>query len=240
MKNSTMKKRNTASNRSETRVSRMKNGIKIIVTSALLLAATSATAGIVFLPTSGMYTNQELAPVNVQRLDDSIIRVHTTGLTGELTLKGSDFPPESDISTTARVVLPFDQELELVINLFTGVVEGSSSGQYINNTELWDFIADVRGNATCLPLNGRDCGQLIVTLELRGVLSDPNNPSVVGQLRKEMLGSLVVDASDWAVWTAMSANATIGGNEGLISLLLGDANLDGQLTSMEGAEDVGV
>ena len=228
MKNSTMKKRNTASNRSETRISRMKNGIKIIVTSALLLAATSATAGIVFLPTSGMYTNPELAPVNVQRLDDSIIRVHTTGLTGELTLKGSDFPPESDISTTARVVLPFDQELELVINLFTGVVEGSSSGQYINNTELWDFIADVRGNATCLPLNGRDCGQLIVTLELRGVLSDPNNPSVVGQLRKEMLGSLVVDASDWAVWTAMSANATIGGNEGLISLLPGDANLDGR------------
>ena len=207
----------------------MKNGIKIIVTSALLLAATSATAGIVFLPTSGMYTNQELAPVNVQRLDDSIIRVHTTGLTGELTLKGSDFPPESDISTTARVVLPFDQELELVINLFTGVVEGSSSGQYINNTELWDFIADVRGNATCLPLNGRDCGQLIVTLELRGVLSDPNNPSVVGQLRKEMLGSLVVDASDWAVWTAMSANATIGGNEGLINSVLQYASCNGAL-----------
>ena len=229
MKNSTIKKLDTATNRNDTRISRMKNGIKIIVTSALLLAATSATAGIVFLPTSGMYTNQELAPVNVQRLDDSIIRVHTTGLTGELTLKGSDFPPESDISTTARVVLPFDQELELVINLFTGVVEGSSSGQYINNTELWDFIADVRGNATCLPLNGRDCGQLIVTLELRGVLSDPNNPSVVGQLRKEMLGSLVVDASDWTVWTAMSANATIGGNEGLINSVLQYASCNGAL-----------
>ncbi|NNE64239.1 MAG: hypothetical protein HKN34_09150, partial [Gammaproteobacteria bacterium] len=190
MENSTKKKCDTGSNLSEAGKVGIKNRLKIIATSALLLAATNAMAGLVFLPGSIVHTNTELAPVSVQHLDDGSMRVHTTGLTGELSLNisasGNDeSPPHFNIATTEKVVLPFDQELELVINLFTGVVEGSSSGQYINNTELWDFIADVRGNATCLPLNGRDCGQLIVTLELRGVLSDPNNPSVVGQLRKE-------------------------------------------------------
>jgi hypothetical protein len=221
MKNPKMKHLDSASNRSKTGKVGIKNRLKIIVTSALLLAATNAVAGIIFLPAGGQYTNPELAPVNVQRLDERIIRVHTTGLNGELTLKGSDFPPEYDIATTEKVVLPFDQVLELVINLSTGVVEGRASGQYVASTVLNDWIeAVVQGTATCLPLDGRDCGQLVVDLEFQGVMTDPNDPSIVGHVRGGMLGSLVWDGSDVAHWAAMSANTTIGGNEGLINSIL--------------------
>ena len=229
-----MKKRDTASNRSDTRMTRIKNGIKIIVTGALLLTASSAYAGIISLPGSNVYTDPEFAQLNIQNLGDETFRVHSSGLTGELTIQGSDFPPEYDVPTTAKVVLSFDQELELVINLSTGVVEGRASGQYINSTELWDWRlhADVQGNASCLPLNGLDCGQLVVDLELQGVLSDPNDPSKVGQLRMKVLGSLVWDDTNVAHWAAISANTTIGGNDGLINSLVvvvvhGDANLDG-------------
>jgi len=233
MQNPTMKKRDTTTSRGETGRVGLKNRLKIIAASALLLAATSATAGIVFLPTSGMYTNPELAPVNLQRLGDSIIIVHTTGLNGELRLNGSDFPPEYELPASATGKLFMSQELELVINLSLGVVEGRASGQYINSHELWDYRlhADVRGNASCLPLNGRDCGQMVVDLELRGTLSDPNNPASVGQIKIELLGSLVVDGDDLGIWAAMSANTTIAGNEGLnnsLSWMEGDANLDGR------------
>jgi hypothetical protein len=214
------KKCDAASAGSDTRMPRMKNSIRAIVTTALLLMASGAMAGIVFLPVGGQYKNPELATVNIY-IDDIIIGVHTKGLNGELNIKGSDFPPEYDIATTAKGVLQFDQNLELVINLSTGVVEGSSSGQYINSTELWDwrFQADVRGNATCLPLNGRECGQLVVDLEVQGVLSDPNDPSIVGKLHSEILGSLVWDGNAMGHWAAMSANTTIGGDAVLINNL---------------------
>jgi hypothetical protein len=221
MKNATTKKRDMASNRSEVRVS-MKNRLIIIATSALLLVATSATAGIIFLPGSNVYANPELAPVNVQHLGNDIVRIHTTDLTGELTLKGSDFPPEYEVPASATGKLFISQELELVINLSLGVVEGRASGQYLNNTELWDWRlhADVQGKATCLPLNGRECGQLVVDLELRGALSDPNNPASVGQMRMKMLGSLIWDDTDMMRWAAMSANATLGVNEVMINSFL--------------------
>ena len=77
--------------------------------------------------------------------------------------------------------------------------------------------AEVRGKATCLPLNGRACGQLVVDLEIQGILSDPNDPSIVGKLHSEILGSLIWDDTDLARWSAMSGNTTIGGNEKLIN-----------------------
>ena len=228
MQISTIKKCDTGSNRRDIGMTGMKKRLKIIVTSALLLVASSATAGIVFLPGSNVYANPELAPVTVQHLGNDIVRIHTTGLNGELILKGSDFPPEYEVPASATGKLLISQELELVINLSLGVVEGRASGQYVTETEIWD--AQVRGNATCLPLNGLACGQLIVDLELRGALSDPNNPASVGQMRIDMLGSFVWDGSDTGHWAAMSANTTIGGNEALInsrSWAQGDFNADG-------------
>lgn len=234
MKNSTMTTYYTASNCSDTKMTRMKSGIKIIVTSALLLAASSAMAGIIYLPVGGRYQAPETAPVSIQNLGGESFRINTTGLIGELTIQGSDFPPDYDIGTTDNVVLPFEQELELFINLSSGVVEGRAS--ILTNNENMFVIAghtdssgrilirldaEVQGNATCLPLNGLDCGQLVVDLELRGVVSDPNDPAIIGQLRMNVLASLYFDGNDVGLgsWAAMSANTTIGGNEGLINSL---------------------
>ena len=206
----------------------MKNGIKTIVTSALLLASSSAFAGIFFLGAGGQYIAPNLALVSIENLTEQTVRIRTSGLNGELSFKGSDFPPKYEVPASATGKLPFAQELELVINLATGVVEGSSSGQILCNNEvlnlegssngqalcsnevLNDFRMDMQGKATCLPLNGRECGQLVVDLELRGVLTDPNDPSKVGQLQMVMLGSLVWDDTNVAHWAAISANTTIG------------------------------
>jgi hypothetical protein len=229
MNNSAMKNRNTASNRSEIRRISMKNRLKIMVTSALLLAATSAMAGIIFVPVGGHYTNPELAPVNIQHFDGGTIIVLTNGLIGEWTIQGSDFPPEYEVPASATGKLPVTQQLELFIDLSTGVVEGNSSGQMLCNNEPVNFRADVRGYASCLPLNGRDCGQLVVDLELRGALSDPNNPASVGQMRMEMLGSLIWDDTDMMHWAAMSTNASLWGNDLFINSALEYARCRGSL-----------
>ena len=240
MKNSTMIKRETGSNRCETSKVGIRNRLKIIATSALLLAATNATAGIISLSGSNTYTAPEPAQMTISNCPGdfnvaSCVRIHTTGLTGELTIQGSDFPPEHDIATTEKVVLPFDQELELVIDIAKGTVSGRSTTNFHDVTSSKAVVSaaaaawGVRGSASCLPLNGRECGQLVVDLELRGVLSDPNDPTSVGQLQQRMLGSLIWDDTNVAHWAAMSANTTIGGNEGLINLVSGYARCNGAL-----------
>lgn len=70
MKNSTMNNCDIASSRIQIRRISLKNRIKITVTSALLLMATNAMAGIEFLPTSGMYVNPEFVPVEIQNVGD--------------------------------------------------------------------------------------------------------------------------------------------------------------------------
>jgi hypothetical protein len=229
MKNSTTKNPDTASNRSDTRIARLKNGIKIVVTSVLLLAASSAMAEITFLPAVSQVVDvDQWMRFQISSGDQpGEIELRSTGLKSEWII----FPAGPTTHGANETLLQLDQELSLVINLSLGVVEGSSSGQVLMTNEPWGvFRAQVRGNASCLPLNGLDCGQLVLDLELHGALSDQYNPAIVGQLHMQMLGSLIVDSTDFGVWAAMSANATIGGNEGLInslSGLLGDANLDG-------------
>ena len=234
MQISKIKKLDTASNRSAARMARMKNGLKIIVTSALMLAASSAMAGIIYLPVGGRYLAPEQAPVSIQNLGGESIRINTSGLTGELAISkvnasGNDeSPPLWDIATTEKVVVPFEQQLDLIIDLAEGTVSGHASMDKAS-AKLAQF-ASVQGTATCLPLNGLECGQLVVDLELQGVVSDPNDPAIVGQLRMNMLASMIFDGSDVGFWAAMSANARIGGNEGLINSIL----------SMEEGESSGV
>ena len=133
----------------------MKNSLKIIATSALLLTASSAMAGLLSSPMGINFSNSELAPVNVQRLDESIIRVHTTGLTGELTISkvnssGNDeSPPSWDTATTEKVVLPFEQELQFDIDYADGIVSGRSTANiYDQSSPLLVVTAEVRGKAT--------------------------------------------------------------------------------------------
>jgi len=237
MKNSTMKQRDSASSRGEIKRISMKNKLRIILTSALLLATTSAMAGIIFVPVSGRYITPELASVNVQRLDDGNVRIHTTGLNGELSLRCSDFPPGYEVAASAEGVLPFIQQLDLITDLAEGTVSGHASMDA--SSSLLAQSAFVRGTASCLPLNGHDCGQLVVDLQLRGALADPNDPTIVGQLRMKLLGNLIwgggAGGGIWGggagggIWGAMSANATLGGNEALINSAVEYASCRGAL-----------
>ena len=242
MKNSTRKQLDTASGGGDSRMIKVKNGIRTIVTSALLLAATNATAGIIFVPMGSQYTNPELVPVNVQQLDGGSIRIHTTGLTGELSFQGSDLPPEYALPGADNGVLPFEQELELVVDLAAGTVAGRAISNFGDaSSPLLVATAEVRGNISCLPRNGVECGQLVVDLELRGVLSSPNDPSVVGRIQTELLGSMIFDSAldgppvsifdfpTFAYWIAMPTNTTIAGNPGLISSALEYASCRGAM-----------
>ena len=100
-----------------------------------------------------------------------------------------------------------------------GLVEGRSHGRISTQDSTLEYATKGRSNATCLPYNGRSCGQLVVDVDMRGALSDPNNPASVGQMRMEMLGSLIWDDTDMMHLAAMSANTTMGGNEALINSL---------------------
>ena len=223
MKNSTIQNCDPGLNRSDTRRISVITRMKIIVTSTLLLTASSAFAGITFLSGINVYTDLELAQVDIQNLGDETFRVHSSGITDDLIIEGP-------LPETAAGKLHVTQQLDLVVNLSLGVVEGTAMGYILSlpNNETMSFRADVQGHVTCLPLNGRECGQLVLDLEFQGVLSDPNDPASVGRLSGETLGSLVWDETAAGYWTAMSANTTIGGNEGIInSLSWIDFNPDG-------------
>ena len=229
MKCSTMNKRNTASKQGDDRKVGIKNPLKIMVASALLLAATNAVAGIIFVSVGGNYINPELAPVSIQDNGSGSAVVRTTGLVGELSLDASDVPPKFDPPASGCKRFPFDQELELVINLSLGVVEGHTSGSIATENGLLEYRADVRGNATCVPAGGSDCGQVIVDLETRGAFVDASDPMLPGLIRMETLGSLL-RGPDGARWTSLSSNARLGGDAGLIS----------SITSMGEGESCGI
>jgi len=208
----------------------MKNNLKIILGGALLLVTSIAVAGIIFVPVGGRYANPEFAPVDIQDIGDGMVRIRTTGLTGEFSLDASDVPPEFDPPASGCKRFPFEQRLELVINLSLGVVEGRTRGRISTQDGTLEYRGEVRGNATCVPSGGRSCGQLIVDLDTRGViLADVSDPVRPGLIRMEILGS-ILRGPDGAQWASLTSNARLGGDAGLIS----------SITSMAEGESCGV
>ena len=229
MKNSTTKTLETASAQRGVARFGLKIRFKIILASALLLATTNAVAGVIFVPVGNVYAYPELASVRIEDSGAGSTTVRTTGLEGEFTIDTNDLPPVCETAGSTVEHLSFVQHLELVINLSLGVVEGSSRGRVVPNNGALEFRASIQGNATCLPFDGRDCGQLIVDLELQGALSDPNDPAKAGRLRTQLLGSLIRDDADLLHWAALSANSQIAGNEALINSALEYAACHGAL-----------
>jgi len=185
----------------------MKNLLKIIVFGALLLTVTTALAGIIFVPVSGRYVTPELAPVDIQRTGDGLIKFRTTGLIGKLTLDCSEVEECQSIDNGCAEI-PFTQQIELTLNHQTGNIEGRTRGR-LDTQPSYEFIAKVRGEATCLPPGGQSCGQIVMDLEARGVISDRVDPSGVGTLRMQVLGSLLRDGSS-ASWAILSGRGTLG------------------------------
>ena len=207
----------------------MKNHLKFILGGVLLLVTSIAVAGIIFVPVGGRYSTPELAAVDIQNAGDGVVRIRTTELTGEFSLDASDVPPEFEPPASGCARFPFDQRLELIINLSLGVVEGRTRGRIATQDGTLEYRGEVRGNATCVPAGGRSCGQLIVDLEMRGALTDANDPARVGLIRMETLGSLLRGPGG-SSWASLTANARLGGDAGLIA----------SLTSMAEGETCGV
>ncbi len=195
----------------------MSNKIKFIVGGVLLLITSIAVAGIIFVPVGGRYINPDLGVVDMQNVGNGNLRIRTTGLSGEFSLDASDVPPEFDPPASGCQRFVFDQDLELVINLSLGVVEGRTRGRINTQDVTLDYSGEIQGKATCVPMDSHNCGQLIVDLDTRGVLSDANDPARVGLIRLETLGSLLREPDGH--WASLTSNARLGGDAGLIGSL---------------------
>lgn len=223
----------------------IRNSLTAIVAAALLMAASPAMAGIIFVPVGNHYTAPETAPVNVQHLDGETFRFRTSGLAGEWIIDGGDLPPENAFPAAAQAVLPFIQDLELVVDIGGETASdplimrkfADAASVYLviikemdEASTLMITTTEFRGNASCVPRNGFDCGQLVVHLEMQGFITNSSDPACIGMLRTELLGSLVWDGVAAAHWTSLTASARLEGAGGLI----------GTIISMEEGESCGV
>lgn len=190
MENKGIERRNEAPKLGGRIASGIGNGPRSIVAAALLMTASAATAGIISVPVDSRYIAPESAPVSVQHLGGETFSIRTSGLAGEWIIDGSDLPPEYDVPATTTIVLPFEQDLELIVDIDDGTVSGPPINPIPILGHLIVTSPEVRGSASCLPRIGLDCGQLVVDLEIRVAITDPDDPAVVGILRIELLGSL--------------------------------------------------
>jgi hypothetical protein len=185
----------------------MKNKLKIMLTGALLLAAATTLAGIIFVPVGGRYINPELAPVDIQSSGNGLIRIRTTDLNGMLNPDCSDVA-ECQSFDIGCAEIPFTEQIDLTIDRQSGDIEGRIRGR-INTQPNYEFVAKIRGDATCLPSGGHTCGQIVMDLESRGVLTDRADPTGVATLRVQILGSLLRSGSA-ASWATLSSRGTFG------------------------------
>ena len=198
------------------------NGSRILAAVALLLTASSAMAGIIFVPVGGQFAQPELAPVGVENRGGGKVALSSDGLTGEWTIAEGDLPPGLGLPAAFGLDVTFGIDLdELVIDVAGGTLSANKNdigdpavtATFTTSSHSYTgTLVNVSGDASCVPLNGHQCGQLVVQMELRTVLTDPTNPSVVGKLRLEMLGSLTWDGAAAAQWASMSATGMIGVN----------------------------
>jgi hypothetical protein len=202
--------------------------VAVIVSTA---AVSAALAGVIFVPVGNIYLEPGNTPVRITNRDPDSLEIRSTGLRGEWIIDRADFPPEPIEPESGQIRLQVEQSLSLVLNLSLGIVEGRSRGRILAGdvgTYSFQFVADVRGTVSCLPLNGQACGQLILDLDLRGGLAEAGNPASAGQIRSQIVGSLVREGRS-AIWQALDANVTIGANPALIDSLTG-----GSMTAVDG------
>ena len=174
-----------------------------------------AIAGIIFVPVGGrVFENVDLAPVRVQDNGSGSAAIRTTGLTGRLT--------EAPCATgPAGSFVGLTQQQELLLSPDSNALQGRARGTLTLSVtgEQLRYQGDITGGAGCVARSGDTCSQLVVTLKLDGVISDPTDSGRVGLIRMEQLGSLVRDGQR-ARWVALDANVTLGGSEVFIGRVL--------------------
>lgn len=194
-----------------------------IITS--IAAVSSARAGVIFVPVGNVYIDPERTTVLIGGRDPNALEIRSAGLQGEWIINRTDVLPELVATANGEIRLPVKQSLSLVLNLSLGTVEGRSRGKILAGDVVatsFQFVADVRGTVSCLPFNGLPCGQLILDMDLRGGLGETHDPASAGQVRSQIVGSLIRESRS-ATWQALDANTTIGANPALIHSLVGAA-----------------
>lgn len=202
----------------------MRKTLLIVALLGPLLLPWSAWGGIVLLPVEGRYLDVGLALASVRGRGAGTVVIRTTGLKGELVVDPADLPSDGAQAPGDDIVVPFTQDLELsfVANksgpdaLFE--VSGRARGSFAEPLPDDRYAARVSGKTACLRYNGQACGQIVVDLELRGVIVNQLNPSAAGNLRMKILGSLVRDGGN-GHWQTLNAATAIGANPGLIAPL---------------------
>ena len=197
---------------------------------ALLAFSFKTYAGIIFVPIGNVVVDDPmLATVEIHgNAGNSSTEVLTTGLNGELTEVCGATGSEGDS-------ISYTQQLQFEVDGNSGAVTGIANGQLRLNHGpgaglILNYEGPVEGTAVCRPFQGYRCGQMVIHLKLNGAISDPGDPSRVGLIRMESLGSLLT-ARDSAQWAAYSPNFVLGGDTSLIEL---------SLTSMGEGESCGI
>lgn len=198
----------------------MNIALRLTVSILVVFAGHTVSAGIIFLPGTGVYQDPELASVSVRgsQGQGGTARVRTTGLQGVLEFSAEDFPEGLGAPAYGCARLPFKQRMVFDIDYADGVVvEGHAQGQIeMPDGRVWDDTDIVHGRGACVSYGGKPCGRIVVDLELRGTLFRREDPQRVASLRMEILGSLVV-ADGAPRWVALSANSRIGGDKKLMN-----------------------
>lgn len=202
----------------------MRKQLLIVALLGPLLLPWSAWGRIVLLPVEGRYIDVGLALASVQGGKSGTVVIRTTGLKGELLVDPADLPPDGAQAPGDDIVVPFTQDLELsfVVRksnpdaLFE--VSGKARGSFAEPLPDDRYAASVSGKAACLRYNGQACGQIVVDLELRGVIVNQLNPKAAGNLRMKILGSLVRDGRN-GQWQTLNAATAMGATPELIAPL---------------------
>lgn len=207
----------------------MKKPFATCIAIVLLAAFSNAYAGVIFVPVGNVIVGDlDLATVEILKSNATKMQIRSRGLAGELTqASGATGMPGDSITYT--------QQREISLDAKTGAVNGYARGQLTLNQGVGagtalNYQGQLTGTAFCRPFQGRECGQVIVNLTLRGAISDGSDPSRVGLIRTEILGSLITNPSD-PHWAAYSPNFVLGGDAPLIEQFL-DTMDEGETTGV--------
>lgn len=191
----------------------------LIAGATLTALSAPVLSGLVFLPVTGIMIEPTSPPAIWigEEFGPYLISSEVAG----------DFTGSQGATGPNGAAIPFSQRLKFSLDPADGVVRGTADGRLAlpGGTGQWISGGHVQGKATCLPMSGDPCGQLVVHLTIDAAMSAENDPGRVGLVRFELLGSLVRHGSR-ASWASLAAHARIAGDDELTSLIGGSPGID--------------
>lgn len=200
-----------------------------LAAATLALLASSALAGVVFIPTGGIYLEPDLAPTDIRRTRAGggiELLIRTTGLEGVFQIDAADVPPQFDPPEVGCAKLPFRHDLSLQLRCDAPAdgsslcaAEGTLKGQMQTDAGPLQVTARIAGEATCTAAAGDLCAHIILGIDVRGTLQPQviGNGSVFGTVDLRILGSLVGGDGGGGAWAAMVSTGKFGGDVPIVN-----------------------